>query len=229
MPLAPQPLPGPFSRALGGILRKAIHQENATLAVVSRGVGVSEGQLSKLLNGKRRMDVDLLDDLCEFLQLDLEETIRAARGKSGGAPVPPKPRGDVNTSTRELARRVRVLVAYYPDDAFAAAHNAARRVDIELSRSVWDDVLENMIQNIPGDELLKAWSIAFGVAPDYLTSGDREYVARIEAGLELDHAMRETRTSKIAARALSKLGADEVSALAKMIREGQRGRGDEGP
>lgn len=223
MPLSPQPLPGALTRALGRVLRGQMARRRTTLAEACVVVGVSEGQLSKMMHGKRRIDVEQLEDLCNFLGVDMIQVLREARGESSG-PEPIDPGTDIrNSNLRELSRRVRVLVAYFSGDAFGAASRAVRRIDVDLSLAAWNDLLDGALTSVPDTQFLQLISAALGVDPGYLDSGDGEFVARIEAGLELAAVMRQTGTSRVAARALTKLGADEIRAVTELIRAGQGG------
>ena len=224
MPLSPQPLPGSLTRALGRVLRGQMANRRTTLAEACVVMGVSEGQLSRMMHGKRRIDVEQLADLCNFLGVDMIDVLREARGESS-APPPHSLESEVrNTSLRELSRRVRVLVAYFTGDAYGAAARAVRRLDVDLSNAEWNDLVEGELARMPDARLLQSISAALGVDPGYLDSGDQEFVARIEAGLELADVMRQTGTSRVAARALTKLGADEIRAIADLIRSGQSGQ-----
>ena len=188
-------------------------------------IGVSEGQLSKMLHGKRRIDVEQLEELCAFLDVDMISLLSEARGEP--SPPPPGSAGGLaprNVNLREMSRRVRVLVAYFVGDPYVAVLRAARRLDVELSRSEWSDLTDGALADIPDADLLSSISTALGVDPGYLNSADQEFVARVEAGLELAKVMRQTGTSRVAARALSRLGADEIRAIADIIRSTDGGK-----
>ncbi|PPF31232.1 helix-turn-helix transcriptional regulator [Rathayibacter sp. AY1A3] len=220
MPLAPQALPGALTRSLGRVLRARMVDRAVSLAEAARAVDVSEGQLSRMLHAKRRMDVEQLDLLCRFLEIDAVETLRAAKnGTLTAADVAPAPGAAVNQDVRELGRRMGALARLQDDGGYRAVSLAAGRIGVALSQNEWHDLLDGAIASFPRDELLGAISSALGVPRDYLTTGDQEFVARVEAEEELAHAMRSTGTLRIAARNLSSLSPDEIRAIAKLVRD----------
>ncbi|PPF18340.1 helix-turn-helix transcriptional regulator [Rathayibacter sp. AY1A7] len=220
MPLAPQALPGALTRSLGRVLRARMVDRAVSLAEAARAVDVSEGQLSRMLHAKRRMDVEQLDLLCRFLEIDAVETLRAAKnGTLTAADVAPAPGAAANQDVRELGRRMGALARLQDDGGYRAVSLAAGRIGVALSQNEWHDLLDGAIAAFPRDELLGAISSALGVPRDYLTTGDQEFVARVEAEEELAHAMRSTGTLRIAARNLSSLSPDEIRAIAKLVRD----------
>jgi transcriptional regulator with XRE-family HTH domain len=220
MPLAPQALPGALTRSLGRVLRARMVDRAVSLAEAARAVDVSEGQLSRMLHGKRRMDVEQLDLLCRFLEIDAVETLRAAKtGTLATTDTTPASGVAANDDLPELARRLRSLSRLQDDGGYRSVSLAAGRIGVSLTQSDWHDLLDGAVAAIPRDELLGAISSALGVPRDYLTSGDQEFVARVEAEEELAHAMRTSGTLRIAARNLSSLSPDEILAIAKLVRE----------
>lgn len=224
MPLAPQALPGALTRSLGRVLRARMVGRAVSLAEAARAVDVSEGQLSRMLHGKRRMDVEQLDVLCRFLEVDAVETLRAAKtGTLTAAETAPAAGVEAHDDLRELARRIRAISRLRNEGGYRAVATAAARVGIELSRNEWHDLLDGEVAALPSHELLGAISSALGVPRDYLTSGDQEFAARVEAEEELAHAMRTSGTLRIAARNLSSLSPDEILAIAKLVRDSDPG------
>lgn len=230
MPLAPQALPGALTRSLGRVLRARMVDRAVSLAEAARAVDVSEGQLSRMLHGKRRMDVEQLDLLCRFLEIDTVETLRAAKsGTLATAEAAPAAGVAANQDVRELARRVRALTRLREDSGYRAVSLAAGRIGVNLSRNGWADIIDGAITSFPSTEFLGAVSSALGVPRDYFTTGDQEFVAHVQAEEELADAMRVSGTIRIAARNLSSLSPDEIRAIAKLVREspheGVRGDG----
>jgi transcriptional regulator with XRE-family HTH domain len=228
MPLAPQALPGALTRSLGRVLRARMVDRAVSLAEAARAVDVSEGQLSRMLHGKRRMDVEQLDILCKFLEVDAVETLRAAKtGALATADTVPAAGVAANQDLRELARRMRTLAQRHEDGGFRAVSLAAGRIGVSLTVNEWHDLLDGALASMPKEELLGAVTSALGVPRDYLTSGDQEFVARVEAEEELAHAMRTSGTLRIAARNLSSLSPDEILAIAKLVRDSGPGGNNE--
>ncbi|MBF4625835.1 helix-turn-helix transcriptional regulator [Clavibacter sp. VKM Ac-2872] len=195
-----------------------------SLAEAARAVDVSEGQLSRMLHGKRRMDVEQLDVLCRFLEVDAVETLRAAKtGTLTAAETAPAAGVEAHDDPRELARRIRAISRLRREGGYGTVATAAARVGIELSQNEWHDLLDGEVGALPSHELLGAISSALGVPRDYLTSGDQEFAARVEAEEELAHAMRTSGTLRIAARNLSSLSPDEILAIAKLVRDSDPG------
>ncbi|MDO4039341.1 helix-turn-helix domain-containing protein [Clavibacter michiganensis] len=224
MPLAPQALPGALTRSLGRVLRARMVDRAVSLAEAARAVDVSEGQLSRMLHGKRRMDVEQLDLLCRFLEVDAVETLRAAKtGTLTAAETAPAAGIEAHDDLGELARRMRTIARLRDGGGYRAVATAAARAGVELSQNDWHDLLDGAVGALPSHELLGAISSALGVPRDYLTSGDREFADRVEAEEELAHAMRTSGTLRIAARNLSSLSPDEILAIAKLVRDSNPG------
>lgn len=220
MSLAPQPLPGALTRSVGRVLRTRMSDRAVSLAEAARTVDVSEAQLSRILHGKRRMDVEQLDLLCRFLEIDTVETLRAAKnGTLATTEATPAAGVAANQDVRELARRVRALAQLQEDSGYRAVSLAASRIGVTLSRNQWLDVVDGALTTFPNTEFLGAISSALGVPRDYFTTGDQDFVAHVQAEEELAHAMRESGNIRIAARNLSSLSPEEIRTIATLIQE----------
>lgn len=222
MPMLPQPLPGLLTRSLGRVLRSALTERRTTLAEAANAIDVSEGQLSKMLHGKRRIDVEKFDELCDYLDIDSVETFRAA--KTGERPQL-KARGTISSvsepttiDVNEFSRRLRFLANLQPEDAYTFASRASGRIGTTLSFAQWEDMLDGALANVPTDDVSAAVGLALGADGEYLRSLDADAAERLEAQLELEAAMRHTSTVRIAARNLSGLGINEIRAITDLVR-----------
>jgi len=227
MPLAPQPLPGALTRSLGRMLRSRMVERKTTLAEACQVIGVSEGQLSKMLHGQRRMDVEQLDQLCTFLDLDAADTLRGAKSGASTAVAASSPAAaaSTNTNVRELSRRLRFVRGLHGDDegSYRAASRAAGRIGVALSLNTWNDLVDGAVSGVPEQEVLTAVSIALGADPQYLATGDTDFVQRAEAEADLESAMRRSGTMRIAARNLASLHVSEIRAITALVRRGGSG------
>lgn len=198
------------------MLRARMIATGVTLSDLAPAVGVSQAQLSRMLHGRRRIDLEQLQMLCSYLQVDLVDVVREARGEA--VTISSSDASASNLDVKELARRTVCLANSYDGDPFSAAQTAAARVGVSLTRPQWLDVLSGDLVSVPDRALLSAVSVALGGGTDYLITADEERVAQVEAGFELRDAIRETGTSVLAARALSSLGADQLKAVAALVR-----------
>jgi transcriptional regulator with XRE-family HTH domain len=80
-----KPAPGVLSEALGGILRAQIARKKLLQSDVAAAAGMSQGQLSGVLNAKKHIDIEQLDKLCWVIGLNfwkvLEEADAEARDR----------------------------------------------------------------------------------------------------------------------------------------------------
>lgn len=72
----------PLSSLIAAELDRAFIASGLTQGEVGEAAGVSQSQVSKYLRGVRVPDVDVLDDLCRALGLDIAEVV--ARAKAAG-------------------------------------------------------------------------------------------------------------------------------------------------
>lgn len=68
-----------LSTAVADILQAAFTASGHTQSHVADQAGISQSQLSKYLRGVRVPTIDVLDDLCRALELDVADVIRRAR------------------------------------------------------------------------------------------------------------------------------------------------------
>jgi DNA-binding Xre family transcriptional regulator len=72
----PTPEPGIFTKRIADLLRARMERFKINQGDVSPYVGVSQSQLSKMLNGKRTINLDQLDIMCQMLDLEATELVR---------------------------------------------------------------------------------------------------------------------------------------------------------
>lgn len=65
-----KPAPGVLSEALAGILRAQIARKKLLQADVAEAAHMSQAQLSGVLNAKKHIDIEKLDELCWVIGLD---------------------------------------------------------------------------------------------------------------------------------------------------------------
>lgn len=73
---------GPFVEAVAGLLRGQIGTENLTHQQIADAVGISRGQVSKILAGQKQIDMQLLDEICWAIGLSFRELIVKADDKT---------------------------------------------------------------------------------------------------------------------------------------------------
>lgn len=64
-----KPAPGVLSEALGEILRAQIARKKLRQADIAAAMGISQTQLSGVLNAKKHVDIEQLDKLCWVIGL----------------------------------------------------------------------------------------------------------------------------------------------------------------
>ena len=52
-------------------IRKTIRQSETSRYAISKAIGISEAQLSRLMAGKSGLSIDSLERICEFLDLEI--------------------------------------------------------------------------------------------------------------------------------------------------------------
>jgi len=62
-------------------IRKAIRQSGSTRYAISKGTGISEAQLSRLMAGRAGLSIESLERLAEHLELEI--AIRPKQPKKG--------------------------------------------------------------------------------------------------------------------------------------------------
>lgn len=90
-----KPVPGVLSEALAGILRAQIARKKLLQAEVAAAARMSQAQLSGVLNAKKHIDIEKLDELCWVLGLDFWKVVEEADKETGDRQVSP----DWKTST----------------------------------------------------------------------------------------------------------------------------------
>jgi DNA-binding Xre family transcriptional regulator len=78
VPTGSKPPPGPLTIEVASILRGVAARKSITNADLSKTVGVSTSQLSKVMRGEKQIDMDLLDALCMALGTEITDLLREA-------------------------------------------------------------------------------------------------------------------------------------------------------
>lgn len=78
MPSGAKTPPGPFSKEIAAILRAQMARKQLNQIAVAAAVGISQTQLSGILNAKKHVDVEQLDAICEAIGLRLVDVLREA-------------------------------------------------------------------------------------------------------------------------------------------------------
>ena len=82
--------PGSLTKEVAGILRAQISRKKFSQTAVAADVGISQTQLSGILNAKKHVDIEQLDDICWAIGLNFRDVIAEA---------------DKETADRHLLRR----------------------------------------------------------------------------------------------------------------------------
>lgn len=90
-----KPEPGALSEALAGILRAQIARKRLLQSEVAAAAGMSQAQLSGVLNAKKHIDIEQLDKLCWVIGLDFWKVVEEADKETVDRQVRP----DWKTST----------------------------------------------------------------------------------------------------------------------------------
>lgn len=70
--------PGAYSRSIATILRREAESQDVTQTVLGETIGLSQSQMSRILNGMRVLDVDQVQGLCDLLGLRFEDVMQEA-------------------------------------------------------------------------------------------------------------------------------------------------------
>lgn len=74
----PRPVSG-FERAVAAQLRSEIAVSNITKSSLAEAVGVHRTHLSRVINGRTHIDLDLLAAICNELGVDIVQVLKNAR------------------------------------------------------------------------------------------------------------------------------------------------------
>lgn len=94
MATSTKPTPGPLSEELAERLRAQMARKKVSQSSLANAVNLSQAQLSGVLNARKHLDVEKLDEICWVLGLnfrDLIAEIDAASSRRLLAPNYPKP------------------------------------------------------------------------------------------------------------------------------------------
>jgi hypothetical protein len=88
---------------------------------------------------------------------------------------------------------------------------------IKLSRARWFYMKEGTGRLVSDPELLAGLCDIFGVAPEYLTSGDAALPERIDSQLEFVKSLRAARVKSFAARTLGDVSPDTLRVISEFL------------
>lgn len=80
MPRGSKPAPGPLALRVAAILDAESKAQGLSQPKLEAITGISQSNLSLYLNGKRTLDVDQLQALCDALGLNIEDVVSRASG-----------------------------------------------------------------------------------------------------------------------------------------------------
>lgn len=78
MPQAPKPPPGAGAVRLAALLRQRALEAGVTQTALAASTGISQQQISVLFLGRKAIDVDQLQLICDELGLDVRDVVRRA-------------------------------------------------------------------------------------------------------------------------------------------------------
>lgn len=82
MPSGAKGLPNAFSQEVAAILREKIGRRKAAQKLIAADVGISEAQLSAILNGKKHADIEQLDNVCRSIGIKLSDVVKRAEDET---------------------------------------------------------------------------------------------------------------------------------------------------
>lgn len=82
MPRGAKKPPGPLVEEVAGILRGQVGRAKLSHQLIADAIGVSRGQVSKILDGQKQIDLEQLDELCWALGLNFRDVILEADRES---------------------------------------------------------------------------------------------------------------------------------------------------
>lgn len=77
-------MPGELSKEVAAILRAQMARHRIAQSPLAEAVGLSQGQLSGILNAKKHVDIEKLDEICQALGLEYAKVIREADEATDG-------------------------------------------------------------------------------------------------------------------------------------------------
>lgn len=78
MPSGTKPEPGVLSQEVAAILRAQLARKRITQAELADAVNSAQTQISGILNARKHVDIEKLDEICQALGLEFAEVIREA-------------------------------------------------------------------------------------------------------------------------------------------------------
>ncbi|WP_177216772.1 helix-turn-helix domain-containing protein [Mycetocola miduiensis] len=70
--------PGAYSRNIAAILRREAELQGVSQTALGESIGLSQAQISRIFGGKRVLDVDQVQGLCDLLGLPFESVMQEA-------------------------------------------------------------------------------------------------------------------------------------------------------
>lgn len=78
MPSGTKPVPGVLSQEVAAILRAQMARKRVSQGELATAVNSAQSQVSGILNARKHVDIEKLDELCQALGLEFAEVIRSA-------------------------------------------------------------------------------------------------------------------------------------------------------
>jgi transcriptional regulator with XRE-family HTH domain len=213
MPSGSAPTPGPLTREVGAILRARVARLNLTLSDLTEASGVSVPQLSRMLRGLARIDLEQFAAICERLGLRTEDVWAEAKGEA--PEVTP-----LGVSSAELIRRIHFLIdRVTAGDRLEAYHRiekCASTTGQDFSRSDLGAFLGRKGRR-PSVATLNLISSAMEVDDAYFRVNDHDAVRQIEVELRFKLVARDSGLVSMAAR--GELTTEALEAIADLMEE----------
>lgn len=83
MSAAAKSAPGPLTMEIASILRGQIAKQQLVRDRIAADVGISAPQMSKILNGHKQIDIELLEAICDSVGLPLMKVLSDAEEATG--------------------------------------------------------------------------------------------------------------------------------------------------
>ncbi|WP_426624418.1 helix-turn-helix domain-containing protein [Leifsonia sp. McL0607] len=211
------------------ILRKRINQVD-----LARELGVSEGQLSKMLRGNRHINVEQLRELAVGMNVSMSEVFtqvesdlgvqaqeaasESRRFHSAAQREDPGRATSFDLEPAELARRLDYSIASLIEGDEAAQNMTVATAMRTVSARHLAAIREGTIR--PNNEIVQAIAELIGVDPAYFAAREPADIELIEAELEVVKEMRIAGVSQVAARGFTAHSPEALRSISALIRKG---------
>lgn len=129
--------------------------------------------------------------------------------------------GDFEARSVRLARKLNLLMDALEAEGrkvtFAEIQKAVAADGIQLHRSRWGYMTSGTGHNTTDDQLLISLAKFFGVNPRYLIMDTDEVPERVEAQMDLLHAMRVNKVRNFAARQLADVDPETLKRITEIL------------